>query len=296
MTNIQPSCSRGGEPGRIQNTFKEAMGPPQAVRWKAVSDKEIASLEKHGVFKLVSIPSGKKGAIIRGKDYTEAAIQRYGMEDCNFKYTPGVVGPELSLNQLEEKLLNEEKRRYQGTTGAVIYLAQITRYDILYAINHLARTMSKPAKAHIGKAMHLLRYLAGSTDFSITHKQGSFRLTAFSDANWGDSPDNGRSTSSYIVTLANALIIFKVGLQGLTAQSTMEAELVATAMTMKEAVFFSNMLDLGLDERFGSVPLYIDDTPVLHVAGNRTYSPRAKHVALRYFFVQKLVEEGKISW
>ena len=83
--------------------------------------------------------------------------------------------------------------------------------------------------------------------------------------------------------LANALISFKVGLQGLTAQSTMEAELVAAALIM-EAVFCSNMmLELGLDKSFGSVPLYIDNTSALHVAGNRTYSPCAKHIVLRYF-------------
>ena len=91
------------------------------------------------------------------------------------------------------------------------------------------------------------------------------------DANWGNSPDNVRSTPSYIVTLANAPIIFNVGLQGLTAQSTMEAELTAAALTMREAMFCSNMmLELGFDEGFGNVPLYIDNTSALHVAGNHT--------------------------
>ena len=65
---------------------------------------------------------------------------------------------------------------------------------------------------------------------------------------------HGRSTPSYIVTLANAPIIFKVELQGLTAQSTMKAELVGATLTMKdEAVFCSNMmLELGFDESFES--------------------------------------------
>ena len=63
-----------------------------------------------------------------------------------------------------------------------------------------------------------------------------------------------------------------------------------------EVVFCSNMmLELGFNEGFGSVPLYIDNTSALHVIGKRTYSPRAKHIALRYFFVQDLVEEGKIT-
>ena len=87
--------------------------------------------------------------------------------------------------------------------------------------------------------------------------------------NYGNNPDNGWSTPSYIVMLADAPISLKVGLQGLTAQSTMEAELVAAALIMKEVAFSSNMmLELGSDESFGSVPLYIDNTSALHVAGN----------------------------
>ena len=83
--------------------------------------------------------------------------------------------------------------------------------------------VSKPAKAKIGTAKQLLRFLAGSTDFSITYKEGGFRLSTFSGSNGGNNPDNGRSTLSYIVTLASAPINIKVELQGLTAQSTMEA-------------------------------------------------------------------------
>ena len=77
---------------------------------------------------------------------------------------------------------------------------------------------------------------------------------------------------------------------------TMEAELVAAATAMKESLFCRNMtMESGFTEGFWSVPVYIDNTSALHVAGNRTFSPRAKHIALRYFFVQELVKEGKVS-
>ena len=49
-----------------------------------------------------------------------------------------------------------------------MYLAQVTRCDILYVVNQLARIMFRPVKVHNEAAKHLLRYLAGSTDFSIT--------------------------------------------------------------------------------------------------------------------------------
>ena len=52
-TNLQESCLRGGENKRIPNTFKEAISLPKAVYWKEAADKEIQSLEKHGVYELV---------------------------------------------------------------------------------------------------------------------------------------------------------------------------------------------------------------------------------------------------
>ena len=49
--------------------------------------------------------------------------------------------------------------------------------------------------------------------------------------------------------LTDGPINFKVGLQSLTAQSTMEVELVSAALTMKEAVFCSNStMELGFEK------------------------------------------------
>ena len=122
---------------------------------------------------------------ITQEKYTKSLLERYGMASWNSTYTPG-VGKELSLDQPEERPLSkEEKQRFQAITGSVMYLGQVTRHEIIYAVNQLARTMSKPAKAHMVAAKHLLRYLAGTVDFAITYKQGGSKLTAFSDANWG---------------------------------------------------------------------------------------------------------------
>ena len=98
-------------------------------------------------------------AITQGK-YTKSLLERYDMASCNSTYTPG-VGKELSLDQPKEiRLRKEEKQRIQAITGNVLYPGQVTRYDILYAVNQLARAMSKPSKAHMAAAKHLLRYLA----------------------------------------------------------------------------------------------------------------------------------------
>ena len=239
----------------------------------------------------------KKGTLtISQEDYTKSILARFGMENCQPSSIPR-TGSEISTEQPAETLLNtEQTQRCQAITGSIMYLAQITRYDVMYAVCQFARAMSKPSKAHMGVAKQLLRYLAGTTDFNIVYKGGGFKLSAFSDANWGNNPDNGKSTSAYLVMLSKAPISFKSGIQSLTAMSTMEAELVASALAMKESVFCSNMMtELGFGQQFGEVPLYIDNTATLHVLGNQAFSSRTKHIALRYFYVRELVTEGAIS-
>ena len=65
-TDKQPSCSGGGELDRVPNAFKEAVGLSQAAHWKTASDKEIQSLETHGVFNLALITSVLAGHRVVG--------------------------------------------------------------------------------------------------------------------------------------------------------------------------------------------------------------------------------------
>ena len=90
-----------------------------------------------------------------------------------------------------------------------MYLGQATRYDIGHAVNQLAQAMSKPSKAYIAAVKHLLRDLAGTTNFAITSKQGGFKLIEFSDANWGNNPNNVQTISSYLAFLSDGPVSFK---------------------------------------------------------------------------------------
>ena len=83
------------------------------------------------------------------ESYTKSVLDRFGMGSCNPLSTPG-FGSEPSVEQPEETLLDaEDEQHYQAITGSVMYLAQITRYDIMYSTSQLARAMSTPAKIHM---------------------------------------------------------------------------------------------------------------------------------------------------
>ena len=53
--------------------------------------------------------------------------------------------------------------------------------------------------------------------------------------------------------------------------------------------------ELGFGSEFRSAPLYTDNTAILNVIGNQTFSERTKHVALRFFYIRELVKEENIS-
>ncbi|CAB1117222.1 unnamed protein product [Ectocarpus sp. CCAP 1310/34] len=104
--------------------------------------------------------------------------ERFGMSECKPTSTPG-YGSELSKKQPEDTLLGEEETgRYQDIVGCLMYIAQVLRYDIMYATGQLARPMAKPSKIHM-----------------------------VADSNWANNPDNGKSTSCYLTMLGNEPLV-----------------------------------------------------------------------------------------
>lgn len=94
------------------------------------------------------------------------------MENCNFPSTPGTGSA-----------------RGDASTGSVIFLAGVDLYYIRHAVNQLVRAMSKPAKAQVTAAKHLLPYFDGTTDLSTTLEMRDFKLASFSDASWGKNQE-----------------------------------------------------------------------------------------------------------
>lgn len=66
-----------------------------------------------------------------------------------------------------------------------MYLAQVSRYNILYAMAQLARGMPEPSKAKMGASKHLSASPLGRVHRLLyhTYKRGGFKFGAFSNAN-----------------------------------------------------------------------------------------------------------------
>ena len=91
---------------------------------------------------------------------------------------------------------------YQAIMGSLMFPRQCTRCDTTHAVNQLARVMSKPSQLHMTAAKHFIRYLKGDMGLATTYKTGCFKNDGGLDANWGNKPDNGKSTSGDLFMLA----------------------------------------------------------------------------------------------
>ena len=71
-----------------------------------------------------------------------------------------------------EELLSLEVP-YLSVIGALMYLANCTRLDIVFFVNLLAKYSSAPTQRHWNGIKHILRYLQGTTDLGLFYSKES---------------------------------------------------------------------------------------------------------------------------
>ena len=89
---------------------------------------------------------------------------------------------------------------YASVLGGLMYLANLTRPDIVTSVNRLARYVTNPSKSHFTAVKRVVAYLFHSRDRGLRYTKESvdnnpYRLYAASDASFADCRDTKRSTT-----------------------------------------------------------------------------------------------------
>lgn len=123
-----------------------------------------------------------------------------------------------------------------------------TRPDIHYVVSLISRFMAKPTKLHHLAAKRVLRYLKGILDFGIWYKyKGEGKLEVFTDIDFARDNNNSKSTSGYVFLWDNGVIAWSSRKQDIVTLSTTEAEYVAAATCVCQAIWMRGVLEeLGL--------------------------------------------------
>jgi ribonuclease HI len=224
---------------------------------------------------------------------TQELVAKYNMDDCKTKATP--LSPSIKLSAEDGDPLDTDKFPYSQLVGSLMYIAVCTRPDISYAVGALARYMAKPTTVHWQAAKGVLRYLAGTADFGITFGSTTDGLIGYCDADYAGDTDTRRSTTGYVFLMAGGAVSWSSKRQQTIAASTTEAEYMAAAAAVKEALWLRNLL-ADFNIQITPVTLFADNQSAIKLLRNPISSLRSKHIDVIHHFARERVMKGDVMF
>lgn len=137
----------------------------------------------------------------------------------------------MGSNRFDEEI-------YQSAVGKLLFLSTRTRPDITFAVGCAARYIAKPLESHWKVVKHIIRYIAGTSNFGLLFTKETAAL-GFSDSDWAGDINDRKSTSGYLFKIGGATDSWKSQKQ---AFSTAKAENMSLALAAQEAVWHSKEL------------------------------------------------------
>ncbi len=239
--------------------------------------------------------------IISQKQYVDAILRKYGMENANPVSTP--LDPNISLGPNKEKEETNRSNAYASLIGSLQYLATATHLDIAYAVNRLAAYTANPSFEHYGAAKRVLRYVKGTKNYGLTYHADATRhigpsdsnlFYGFSDAAFANADDN-RSVSGYVYLSNGGAITWGSKKQISIALSSTEAEYVALSEASREAMWLRHLFgELGFIQK-EPILLLGDNDGSIAMAKNPEFHKRTKHVDIHWHWVRELVSDGLVN-
>ncbi|KYM95345.1 Copia protein [Cyphomyrmex costatus] len=213
------------------------------------------------------------------------------MTDCKPASTPMVGSVRLDTEDSEDL---ESMVPYRELVGSLLYLAVSTRPDIAHVVSALGQFNCNHKTKHWIAAKHVLRYLKGTMNFSLSFKRTQKDLIGYVDADWGNCRVDRRSYTGIVFIFAGGAISWESRKQRTVALSSTEAEYMGLTDAAKEAVYLITFLtELGL-ETMAKITLFNDNQGAKHLAHNPVYHGRSKHIDIRYNYIREVLQTQPI--
>ena len=234
--------------------------------------------------------------------HTEDLVVVAGVQAGNSLSTPMRTDCRLAPAASDADVLAPgELKHYQRIVGCAMFICTALRFDIAFTTSQLARFMARPTRQHLDAALHLARYLKGTTDFQLTYSvpsdpQHLNRLYGYGDCSLGAEHTQGRAVTGFVSVLNGAAVTWSSFLQqSSVALSTCEGELLSTGSIAQDIMFGRQVLEeFGVVSK-GPTQLFTDNQPALDTLINCKSSTKTRHVSSKFFFVRHLIAWGLVA-
>jgi ATP-binding cassette subfamily B (MDR/TAP) protein 1 len=127
--------------------------------------------------------------------------------------------------------------------------------------------MANPGKTHWEAVKWILRYLKGTINTGLCFGGDTCQICGFVDLDYVGNLDRRRSTTDYVFQIHGAPVSWRSMLQSTVTLTTTEAEYMAVAEGVKEALWLRGLLgDLGVRQE--GVRLMCDSQSGIHLPKN----------------------------
>ncbi|GKC55324.1 hypothetical protein Tco_1078069, partial [Tanacetum coccineum] len=151
------------------------------------------------------------------------------------KFNFSSVKTTSTLIETNKALLKDKEAKdvdvhlYRSMIGSLMYLIA-SRPNIMFAICACVRFQVTPKVSHLYNVKRIFRYLKGQPKLGCWYpKDSPFDLEAFSDSDYAGASLDRKSTTGGCQFLGKRLISWQYKKQTIVANSTTEAEYVASA-------------------------------------------------------------------
>lgn len=179
-----------------------------------------------------------------------------------------------------------------------MFIAIVSRPDIIYAIGMVSRFLNKHNTSHWNAVKRIIRYLKSTPNTGIKYGATDSKypnLIGYSDSDFANDPDTRKSTSGYIFKLNGGAVTWSSQRQQTVSLSTSEAEYIGSSNATKEAIWVRRLLqDLGELEN-GPTTLCVDNQSAIRLVKNAEHHKRTKHIDIKYHFVREKYENGEVN-
>jgi hypothetical protein len=229
---------------------------------------------------------------ISQKGLTENIVNAY--LDLNSKPASSPAGAHMFDDNNNNNTI--DKSNYLSAIMKIMYLARLTRPDILLATTYLSSRASAPTEGDWKKLLRIIRYLKGTTDYGIKISCKGLQLTISVDASYGSHSD-GHSHTGAIVSIGEnkSYLTAKSNKQKTIATSSTDAEVIGAVDTLKMAEWLQNLIqELDL-EKSKPINLLQDNQSSIYMITEPSKYRRSKHILVKLLYARTLHKEGKIT-
>ena len=180
--------------------------------------------------------------------YIMNAAERFKMSDTRPYSTPMEAGFIASVTPDDTPA--PATAPYRALLGSLLHVGRMTRADIMYSVNILAKHMTAPQVKHWNAAKRILAYLVHTNTFVLKlGGNNKFVLEAYSDSTWADDTVNRRSRTGGVLLFAGSSLTCWTTQQATFALSSTEAEYQAFTTAAQQILYYRQVLsELGYEQ------------------------------------------------